>query len=170
MKRQGRAAQSEQSMSGSGTIGRLAGHFDGLDGARAVGWAADLGAPGRTLAVEFVAVAPDGEAVVLGRTEADRPRADLAGIGLTQTDHGFAWTLPRLAFGCRLLVRLADGGAELPGSPVQVPRKLPPRFAGHLDRATAACALGWAADLNAPAAVVEVEFFAVASGGETTVL
>ncbi len=148
----------------------IVGHFDGIDGARAVGWAADLEAPERVLDVEFFSVAPDGRMAVLGRAGADRPRPDLQSIRLTQTDHGFAWPIPRVARGCRLGARIPEGNVELPGGPVEVPPEAPPRLAGHFDRVAGGRAVGWAADLNAPRRVLEVEFFTVAPDGQATAL
>jgi hypothetical protein len=149
---------------------RIAGHFDGIDRARAVGWAADLNAPARILAVEFFSVAPDGTPRLLGRTRANRPRADLQTLGLTKIRHGFEWALPDLPPGCLLAARVAEGEFELPGGPIEVSRTATARLAGHLDRVKGSCALGWAADLAAPERILEVEFFSVAPDRLTTLL
>jgi hypothetical protein len=166
MKRPWQVTQAMSTMSGN----RIEGYFDGIEGGRAVGWAADLEAPERVLAVEFFSLAPDGRITVLGQAPADRPRPDLASIGLSETDHGFEWAVPRAALGRRLGARFAEDGAAVPGGPVAVPRRLPPRFAGHLDGTDGWRVVGWAADLNAPGRVVEVEFFTLAPDGEATVL
>ncbi|HJT88033.1 MAG TPA: hypothetical protein VJ732_09255, partial [Bryobacteraceae bacterium] len=73
---------------------RIIGYFDGIEGSRAIGWAADLDAPERVLDVEILGVTPDGQTVPLGRARADRQRADLQSIGLGNTSHGFDWRIP----------------------------------------------------------------------------
>src|SRR5205807_1080892 len=69
------------------------GRFDGVQGALAYGWVADLAAPQRVLSVEFFAVAQDGVSTKLGETRANRPCDELRGIGL-ESSHGFARPIP----------------------------------------------------------------------------
>lgn len=145
--------------------GRIVGYFDGIEGSRAVGWAADLDAPTRVLEVEFLDVAPDGQAVVLGRARADRQRSDLQSIGLANTGHGFAWRIPG-GTAHRLVVRVAEDGGELPGGPAATAQADTPRIVGYFDGVQSTHAMGWVADLGAPERILEVEFFAVTPDGE----
>ncbi len=145
---------------------RIVGYFDGIEGSRAVGWAADLDDPRRVLDIEFCRIAADGQRAVIGRARANRPRADLQTIGLESVGHGFAWRIPDGGVGHRLSVRVAEYGVELPGGPAASAPAAGPRLAGHFDGTESTHAMGWVADLNAPERILDVEFFAVAPDGQ----
>jgi hypothetical protein len=132
------------------------GHLDGIGGSLASGWIADLDAPGRTLEVEFLRVAPDGQSTSLGRTRANRPRDDLQAIGLDNIHHGFDWRMPFSRNPFVLRARLAGDDFELPGSPVEVTPK--PAYEGTFDGITRGVLRGWAWAWD-PAISVAVEVF-----------
>ena len=139
-----------------GSHASTAGHLDGVDGSRAAGWVVDLNDPERVLEVEFFRVAPDGESTSLGRARANRPRHDLATIGIEQIHHGFEWRIPFPRSRFLLGARVADSGVELPGSPVEVaPRQV---YEGTVDAVTRGVLRGWAWAWD-PQTPVAVEVF-----------
>lgn len=67
----------------------IEGRVDAIQAGRIYGWAWDRSYPADRLEVEFRAEAPDGRALILGRTLADRPREDLVGGGFGDGHHAF---------------------------------------------------------------------------------
>jgi hypothetical protein len=120
----------------------IIGHFDGIDGSRASGWVSLPGSPERILDVEFFSIAADGRSTLLGRTRANRPREDLRAIGLVEIRHGFEWRPPHPSAPSLVSARVADGGIELPGSPVRL--EPGPVYEGCLDGIVHGVLRGWA--------------------------
>ena len=67
----------------------IEGRVDAVQSGRIYGWAWDRSYPADRLQVEFRAEMPDGRSVILGRTQADRPREDLVGGNFGDGHHAF---------------------------------------------------------------------------------
>lgn len=148
-------AQVTASLAASAADLGLAGYIEAVTDGEVRGWAADLAAPGRPLAV---ILREDG--VEIARTLADGARPDLAAVGLGEGRAGFRlpYVARPLAPGAappELSVVLAESGLALVGSPRPAPTR--PGFAGYFDGIENAVAHGWALNLVAPAQPLTVE-------------
>jgi hypothetical protein len=83
--------QSRSSVVGKG-VWRTVAHLDGVRGSRASGWIADLDALTGALGVEFFSMAPDGQAILLVRTRANQPHADLGIVRGVPRGRAWAWS------------------------------------------------------------------------------
>jgi hypothetical protein len=100
--------------------GKLLGNVATADHAGAAGWTLDAANPGTPVTVELV-----DRGVVVAQALADRHRPDLAMAGAGDGNCGFVFRLRRRLSPCRdhvLQVRRIADGADVPGSPLLLPR------------------------------------------------
>src|SRR3546814_3583025 len=81
--------ESDTARSNAVTASRIRGRVDAVDGGMVFGWAFDEACPEDRLDIILL-----HEGREIGRTKADRPRADLQRLGVGQGAHAFVCVLP----------------------------------------------------------------------------
>lgn len=129
------------------------GYVDQSEGGRVVGWACDLNAPDRPVAVDLVR-----GGVVVRTMVADQARPDLQAAGICDGQAGFSFLLPQdgsFSEPAEISVVLSGTALNLINSPLVV--AVPSSMRGVFDRLHGMSAHGWALDLADPKSPVEVE-------------
>jgi len=129
------------------------GYVEVAEGDRISGWAVDLAAPRRRVALDLVS---DGR--VIETRPANGKRADVQQLGIGDGQCGFSFQVPAPARGGAAKeyeVVLSGTAVHLHNSPVRV--RAAPRILGFFDGMQGQVAVGWAIDADDPTTPVQIE-------------